>query len=205
VGNVKGTMNEMFRDDLFYEVSVTDNLDPGAKSFIVGHNGVLSSFETKKPVRLSGAQLRVLMDAQIPEEKVEVKNGFRTITGVTFSDRFAINFKQFGTFASARGTVLQPFGTKTVHLDAVESLKEDPDVSSPEDIEAMPEPTPEEEIMSGRDMKALLEERREELEMTTKEVLTAHAESIGIKVTPRMNKSAIVDSILAAEANGTGE
>ena len=58
---------------------------------------------------------------------------------------------------------------------------------------------------SGRDMKALLEERREELEMTTKEVLTAHAESIGIKVTPRMNKSAIVDSILAAEANGTGE
>ncbi len=205
MNEVKGTMNDMYKSNLFYEVSVTDLLNPEAKSFMVGFNGRLSSYPTRQTIRISGAELKVLMDAQIPQEVVEMDNGFRKITGLSFTDRFSINMKTLGAFPSAKSTILQPFGVKAVHLDAPMSLEREPELGSPEDIEAMPEPTPEEEIMSGRDMKALLEERREELEMTTKEVLTAHAESIGIKVTPRMNKSAIVDSILAAEANGTGE
>ncbi len=205
MNEVKGTMNDMYKSNLFYEVSVTDLLNPEAKSFMVGFNGRLSSYPTRQTIRISGAELKVLMDAQIPQEVVEMDNGFRKITGLSFTDRFSINMKTLGAFPSAKSTILQPFGVKAVHLDAHMSLEREPELGSPEDIEAMPEPTPEEEIMSGRDMKALLEERREELEMTTKEVLTAHAESIGIKVTPRMNKSAIVDSILAAEANGTGE
>ena len=205
MNEVKGTMNDMYKSNLFYEVSVTDLLNPEAKSFMVGFNGRLSSYPTRQTIRISGAELKVLMDAQIPQEVVEMDNGFRKITGLSFTDRFSINMKTLGAFPSAKSTILQPFGVKAVHLDAPMSLEREPELGSPEDIEAMPEPTPEEEIMSGRDMKALLEERREELEMTTKEVLTAHAESIGIKVTPRMNKSMIIDGILKAESASVPE
>jgi hypothetical protein len=201
MNEVKGTMNDMYKRNLFYEVSVTDLLNPEAKSFMVGFNGRLSSYPTRQTIRISGAELKVLMDAQIPQEVVEMDNGFRKITGLSFTDRFSINMKTLGAFPSAKSTILQPFGVKAVHLDAPMSLEREPELGSPEDIEAMPEPEPE---VSHPDLaySTIMETRRSELEMETKDVLTMHAESLGIKISPRMNKSSIIDCILGAEGSG---
>jgi hypothetical protein len=197
--HVKGTMDEMYKSDMFYEVSVTDQLSPEAKTFVVGVNGKLSSYPTKTSIRISGRELKVLMDAQIPDEQVTMENGYRRVVGVKYIDRFAINIKALGAFPSAKATVLQPFGVKTVHLDAPRSLETLPEAPSPEDIEAMSEPEAE-GIEHTPDQ--ALEARREELEEETKEVLKAHAEGLGITVHPRMNKSTIVDSILKVESSG---
>ena len=197
--NVRGTMNDMYKDNMFYEVSVTDQLSPEAQTFVVGVNGKLSSYPTKTRIRISGRELKVLMDAQIPDEQVEMENGFRKVIGVKYIDRFAINIKELGAFPSAKATILQPFGVKTVHLDAPRSLETLPEGPSPEDIEAMSEPEAE---GVEHTLDQALEARREELEEETKEVLKAHAEGLGIVVYPRMNKSTIVDSILKVESSG---
>lgn len=205
MNEVKGTMNDMYKSNLFYEVSVTDLLNPEAKSFMVGFNGRLSSYPTRQTIRISGAELKVLMDAQIPQEVVEMDNGFRKITGLSFTDRFSVNMKTLGAFPSAKSTMLQPFGVKAVHLDALMSLEREPELGSPEDIEAMPEPVSEGPLPELYDMEKAIAERREELEMETKDVLGMHAESLGFKVTPRMNKSMIIDGILKAESTSVPE
>jgi hypothetical protein len=199
---VQGTMNDMYKDNMFYEVSVTDQLSPEAKTFVVGINGKLSSYPTRTRIRISGRELKVLMDAQIPDEQVAMENGFRRVVGVKYIDRFAINIKALGAFPSAKATILQPFGVKTVHLDAPRSLEATPEVASPEDIVgSMQEPEPE---SAEHEIDHVLEVRREELESEQRDVLKAHAEGLGINVTPRMNKAVIVDAILKAESTGVG-
>lgn len=195
----KGAQSNMYQDNMFYEVEVVDLLSPTVESFVVGLNGKISSYPTHKTIRIPGSEIKVIMDATIPEEKYEMDNGFRRVVGIVYRSRFSVSMKQFGTFPTAKATVLQPFGSYAVHLDAGKSLQENGNVASPEDIEMMAEPKAEAETPKKPSLKAQLEARREELEGETKDVLEAHAESLGLVIPARNSKSTFVDRILEAE------
>lgn len=194
---MEGTQNQLYQDNMFYDVSVVDLLSPEATSFVVGVNGKISTYPTHKAIRVPGRELKVLMDATIPMEQFTMENGFRKITGCSLRSRFAISIRSFGAFPTEKATVLQPFGSKAVHLDAAHSLAQSPELPSPEDFIPASEPKPDE---TGKtvSLPEIMESRREELESESKEVLEAHAESMGMKVS-KLSKAALVDAILATE------
>ena len=196
---VKGTQGSMYQPNMFYEVEVVDLLSPNVESFVVGVNGKISSYPTHKSIRMPGNEIQVLLDACIPQEQFVMDNGFRRVVGVTMRSRFSVSMKKFGVFPTSDATVLQPFGSKAVHLDAKMSLSRDGNVSSPEDIEMMAEPKAEEETPKNPTLAEMLEERRGELEQETKEILEAHAESLGLDIPSRSTKAVFVDKILEAE------
>lgn len=191
-----------YQDNMYYEVEVVDLLSPETTTFTVGHNGRVSSYPTKKPIRLPGREIAVLLDARIPKEQFEIVDGLRKVTGYTSEARFAVSMRKFGMFPSATAAILQPFGSQAAHISAPDDLARDPNVDSPDDIGAMSEPTPDGDFGSidDADRRQALEERRAELEASTFEVLVEHAKSLDVDATVgRRKKGALIDAILAAE------
>ena len=62
-------MSSFYEPEKIYEVSVVDMLSPEVPVFTCGLNGIVKEYPTRRPIKLSGAQINMLMSCTIEEKK----------------------------------------------------------------------------------------------------------------------------------------
>ena len=67
--------DSFYQDNEKYCVSVIDMLTPDVPVFTCGLNDFVKEYPTKKPITLTGAQIKMLMTCSIPETRTEVVDG----------------------------------------------------------------------------------------------------------------------------------
>jgi len=178
-------MPSFYEPNMVYEVSVVDMLSPEVPVFICGLNGNVKEYPTRKPIKLTGAQINMLMNCAIPQAEVKIVDGLRTVIGRSEYPRFAITQRGMGVMPTERAAILNPY--KTVPYISTQKTKEEFEDSAPltpEDLSIMAEPGP---------------DRAEQLDAATKSELTEYARELGIPISPRAGREAIIRSILKAE------
>lgn len=178
-------MSSFYEPAKIYEVSVIDMLSPEVPVFICGLNGVVKEYPTRRPIKLTGAQINMLMSCVIPEAIVQEIDGLRTIVGRSEYPRFAITQRSMGMMPTEKAAILNPFKNVPIVKPAQPVEEKEELAFSPEEIEAMGEPQP---------------DRQEQLEAATKPELTEYAKQLGIEVSPRAGREAIIRAILKSEA-----
>ena len=176
-------MSSFYEPEKIYEVSVVDMLSPEVPVFTCGLNGIVKEYPTRRPIKLSGAQINMLMSCCIPQAEVQDVDGLRKVVGRSEYPRFAITQRGMGVFPTAKAMILDPYKNIPI-VKAEQTVVEDPDFT-PEEIDAMSEPVP---------------DRQEQLEAATKSELTEYAKQLGIQVGPRAGREAIIRAILKSEA-----
>lgn len=178
---------DFYKDNVMYDVSVIDMLSPEVPVFTCGLNGDVREFPTRKPIMISGAQIKMLMSCNIPDEKTEQVDGLNKWVGHSEYPRFAITMRGYGPMPTERAHILNPMsGTLLKNKPAMdptpETESEEP--APEEDITAMDEPMP---------------DRKAELEGATMEELVRHATGLGIQIKQTWGRPAIIRAIVKAE------
>lgn len=176
-------MPTFFEPEKIYEVSVVDMLSPEVNVFTCGLNGMVREYPTRKPIKLTGAQVNMLMSCAIPQAEVQEIDGLRKVIGRSEYPRFAITQRGMGVLPTAKATILNPY--KSVPIVKAEPKDIDEPAFTPEEIEAMNEPQP---------------DRQEQLEAATRPELVEYAKQLGIEVGPRAGREAIIRAILKSES-----
>ena len=173
-----------YKDNEKYCVSVIDMLTPDVPVFTCGLNDFVKEYPTKKPITLTGAQIKMLMTCSIPETRTEVVDGIPVIRERSEYPRFAITLRGMGQMPTEKATILsRNTGAQYITPKSIERDIED---AASEDMETtlMEEPGP---------------DRRADLEGATVEELQAHAKGLGLAVSNRATRGSLISAILKAE------
>ena len=178
-------MSSFYEPTKIYEVSVVDMLSPEVPVFTCGFNGVVKEYPTRRPIKLSGAQINMLMSCAIPQAEVQEIDGLRKVIGRSEYPRFAITQRDMGVFPTAKAVILNQYKGVPI-INPEPPVNREPEFS-PEELEAMAEPQP---------------DRLEQLEAATRPELAEYAKQLGIEVGPRAGREAIIRAILKSESEG---
>lgn len=175
----------IYEDKKTYLVSVIDMMTPDVPVFTCGLNDFVKEYPTKKPITLTGAQIKMLMTCSVPENETSVIDGIPVITGRSEYPRFAITLRGYGQMPTSKATILS--GRKAATIPTVTSLERDEADSEEADVEnsLMEEPGP---------------DRRADLEGATMEDLQKHIKGLGITMSPRATRGAMINAIVKAES-----
>ena len=180
---VEGTADSLYKDNQVYVVSVIDMLSPEVTIFTCGLNDRVKEYPTRKPIGLTGAQIKMLLTCAIPDEQTETVDGLNKVVGHSEYPRFAITPRGLVSFPTEKATLINP--NKNVPLiNARPETEEEESPLTSEELEILKEPHP---------------DRKTEMSGATREELERHAASIGVTVNPRWNRDTLVRAILKAE------
>lgn len=179
----------LYEDHKRYRVSVIDMLTPDVPIFTCGLNDSVNEYPTKKEIELTGAQIKMLMTCAIPEPVTEIVDGLSVVRGFSEYPRFAITLRGLGQMPTERAVILGGKGAssrptsvpptpKAICRDAEDAVNAEVEAS------LMEEPGP---------------DRAADLEGATTEELHAHAKGLGLSMSPRATRGALVKAILRAE------
>lgn len=164
-----------------YEISVVDMLSPEASMFVCGLNGIVKELPTRRPVKLTGAEINMLMNCCIPQVETRDVEGLRKIVGRSEYPRFAITQRDMGVMPTSRAVILDPY--KDIQTIQPEKKVVEKPLTA-EELEVMEEPGP---------------DREDQLDAATRPELVILATEMGIEVGPRTGRETIIRAILKEE------
>lgn len=181
-------MEGFYKNNEIYSVSVIDMLSPEVPMFTCGLNGKVREYPTKKTIQLSGAQINMLMNCNIPETHVTDDNGYSRVIGYSYYPRFAIKVMGLGDMPTGKATILNPYSS----------------IPSQPKMFAMPSSVPDDTPNDGIALEtpAVAMEREDVLGMSTRNELVEIAAEMGIQVAPRASKDTVIQAIIRAEEEG---
>lgn len=179
-----GAEDNFYKDNEKYCVSVIDMLTPDVPVFTCGLNDFVKEYPTKRPIILTGAQIKMLMTCSIPETRTEVVDGIPVIRERSEYPRFAITLRGMGQMPTEKATILS--GNTGAQYITPKSVERDIDDAASANIEQtlLEEPGP---------------DRKADLEGATIEELQVHARGLGLSIPPRASRGSLITAILKAE------
>ena len=206
-------LDAIYEDGKVYQAEVMDLFNPEAYEVVIGINGWGNTFFARRPIEITGMQIKGLLSVTEPVPILKEQNGINRVVGYKDRRRFAVTLlgSEIGSFPVGDSIDLGP--------EAAGRLAEDekllsPDVSEPDlavrlqpapemsgersagedgdfDPEVMAEPVAEDAVSSVRTKESLLAMKRDEL--------AGMAQGYGLRVGKDDNKGVIADLIRAYE------
>lgn len=206
-------LDAIYEDGKVYQAEVMDLFNPEASEVVIGINGWVNTFFARRPIEITGMQIKGLLSVTEPVPILKEQNGINRVVGYKDRRRFAVTLlgSEIGSFPVGDSIDLRPEAAARIVEDVrllqpgipepdqsvrLQSKAEVPDGNSAVeegdfDPEVMAEPIADDAVSTVRTKESLLAMKREEL--------AGMAQGYGLRVGKDDNKGMIADLILAYE------
>ncbi|MCD8233241.1 MAG: hypothetical protein LUC51_02465 [Cloacibacillus porcorum] len=206
-------LDAIYEDGKVYQAEVMDLFNPEASEVVIGINGWVNTFFARRPIEITGMQIKGLLSVTEPVPILKEQNGINRVVGYKDRRRFAVTLlgSEIGSFPVGDSINLRPEAAARIVEDVrllqpgipepdqsvrLQSKAEVPDGNSAVeegdfDPEVMAEPIADDAVSTVRTKESLLAMKREEL--------AGMAQGYGLRVGKDDNKGMIADLILAYE------